>query len=100
MFNQLSEAQLERLSILSEECGEVIQAVGKILRHGYGSYNPDDRTHIGNSHDLEKELGDLKFAVSLMVKTGDVDPGTMDAYARNKATRIERWLHCEENKVL
>ena len=34
-FNQLTPAETERLAILAEECGEVIQAVGKILRHGY-----------------------------------------------------------------
>ena len=34
-FNKLTPAQAERLAILIEECGEVIQAATKILRHGY-----------------------------------------------------------------
>lgn len=34
-FNQLTNAQAERLHILLEELGEAQQAIGKILRHGY-----------------------------------------------------------------
>src|SRR5579872_899269 len=37
---RLTPAQIERLALLAEECGEVMQAVSKILRHGYESRNP------------------------------------------------------------
>lgn len=40
-FNGLSPAETERLALLSEEMGEVQQAIGKILRHGYESIHPD-----------------------------------------------------------
>ena len=33
-FNNLTPGEAERLAILAEECGEVIQIIGKILRHG------------------------------------------------------------------
>jgi hypothetical protein len=36
----LTSAQAERLAWLSEECGAVIWAVGKIQRHGYESVSP------------------------------------------------------------
>lgn len=98
MFNALSDAQHERLSILAEECGEVVQAVCKILRHGYESRNPDDLTHIGNRHDLEVEIGHVSYAVKMLTMTKDLDSETIAAYARNKSTRIERYLHCEENR--
>jgi len=39
-FNGLSPAEAERLALLAEECGEVVQAVCKVLRHGYESTNP------------------------------------------------------------
>ena len=39
-FNQLDCAAAERLAVLAEEAGEVVQAVTKILRHGY------DRVHV------------------------------------------------------
>lgn len=57
-FNALSPAQAERLAMLAEECGEVIQVIGKILRHGYDSYHPD-RPHITNRELLQRELTDL-----------------------------------------
>ncbi len=41
-FNRLTPAEAERLAMLAEEAAEVIQIVGKILRHGYASYHPDD----------------------------------------------------------
>lgn len=34
-FNDLSNAELERLALLLEELGEAQQVIGKILRHGY-----------------------------------------------------------------
>lgn len=57
-FNGLTPAQAERLAMLAEECGEVIQIIGKILRHGYDSWHPD-RPAITNRMLLEKELTDL-----------------------------------------
>lgn len=57
-FNGLTPAQAERLAMLAEECGEVIQVIGKILRHGYDSYHPD-RPHITNRELLQRELTDL-----------------------------------------
>lgn len=60
-FNQLTPAQAERLAMLAEECAEVIQVVGKILRHGYDNYHPENRT-FSNRDLLHQELTDL-FAV-------------------------------------
>lgn len=38
-FNRLTPGQLERLAVLVEECGEAIQAVGKIMRRGWTTDN-------------------------------------------------------------
>ena len=54
--NELTPAESERLALLSEEMGEAIQAIGKILRHGYESTGP--KTIVRNRTSLEKELGD------------------------------------------
>lgn len=51
-FNKLTPAEAERLTILAEECGEVIQCVGKILRHGYESVHPDDLEKVPGSDTL------------------------------------------------
>ena len=58
--------ELERLAILAEECAEVQQIVMKIIRHGYNSCNPFDENKTENRELLEKELGDLLFAIQLM----------------------------------
>ena len=71
-FNGLTDAQAERLAILIEECGEVVQAATKVLRHGYLSENPvyPDR---GNNRDmLERELGDVMCSVALLNKAKDI----------------------------
>ncbi len=36
----LSPGEIERLAILAEECGEVAQAVGKVLRFGWKASRP------------------------------------------------------------
>ncbi len=64
-FNRLTPAEAERLAMLSEECGEVIQAVGKILRHGYESYHPADPSTT-NRDLLAKELSDLVSVMQMM----------------------------------
>ncbi len=55
-FNNLTPGAAERLAVLAEECGEVIQAVSKIQRHGYDSGHP--RGDTSNVDDLEYELKD------------------------------------------
>lgn len=61
--NALSPAETERLAMLLEEAGEVIQIGGKILRHGYASKHPDSLNGPDNRQMLENELADL-YAVS------------------------------------
>ncbi len=65
--NGLTLAQIERLSVLSEELGEAQQAIGKILRHGYESHNPDIKEESpSNRQNLEKELGHILAATKLL----------------------------------
>lgn len=86
----------ERLAILSEECGEVVQAIGKILRHGLDSKWEDNPS---NRELLEEELGDVQHAIAMLTQLGDIDPDKIDYYQRAKCSRIKRYLHHEENKV-
>lgn len=65
-FNQLTPAQAERLAILMEECGEVIQIAGKILRHGYDSHHPV--TQEGNRAALLREIIDVKASMVILSK--------------------------------
>lgn len=74
-FNNLTPAQAERLAMLAEECGEVIQIVGKILRHGYDSEHPI--TGKGNRQLLQKELCDV-FAVAAQLHSDGVKGHSVD----------------------
>lgn len=64
-FNKLTPAQAERLAMLAEECGEVIQIIGKILRHGYDSYHPVN-PRVSNRDLLAKELRDVNAVLMAM----------------------------------
>ena len=73
-FNKLTPAEAERLAMLAEECGEIIQIVGKILRHGYESHHPDDPSST-NRDLLTDELSDFYAVVQMM----DGDFSVIDA---------------------
>ena len=70
-YNGLTPAEAERLAMLAEEAAEVIQAVGKILRHGYASYHPEE-PGIDNRVLLMNELADFNSVQLLMEGSGDV----------------------------
>lgn len=95
-FNGLSEAEQERLSILIEECGEVIQAACKILRHGYASNHPVDPWHGTNRRSLEKEIGHIIHVVSRMENASDLDSAVITESAQAKAANITTYLHHQE----
>lgn len=93
-FNQLTPAETERLAMLAEECSEVIQMVGKILRHGYGSHHPND-PGINNRRMLHSEITDLFAVVTMMADARDihrVDPSEVSAAARRKL----EWAHHQD----
>lgn len=91
----LTPERVERLALLMEECAEVQQSVGKILRHGYESSNPTlpEAERVSNQQLLEKELGHLRLAVDLMCGTGDIDAMAISKAVEVKRTTIMRWLH-------
>ena len=70
-FNRLTPAEAERLAMLAEEAAEVIQVVGKILRHGYASWHPDN-PQLDNRALLMNELADFNAVQLLMECSGDV----------------------------
>lgn len=70
-FNQLTPAEAERLAMLAEEAGEIVQVVGKILRHGLDSYHPNDPATT-NRMLLTEEINDLYAVVGLLADAGDI----------------------------
>lgn len=91
-FNRLSPEEAERLALLLEELGEAQQAIGKILRHGYGSRHPDGGPT--NREALEREMGDVLAALDLLVAAEDLDGGQAIVYhRRQKAGKVGKYLH-------
>jgi NTP pyrophosphatase (non-canonical NTP hydrolase) len=99
-FNRLSPAEAERLACLSEECGEIIQAIGKVLRHGYEDVDPNDPhpnpgTGMGpnNRYKLAGEIGDLNEVCARMVDAGDINPEIIKSSSALKHKKLKRWTH-------
>lgn len=92
----LQGAQIERLAWLMEELGETIQAIGKILRHGYESKDPDNPTHKGNKDDLEREMADVYAALTLLSNHGDINLMNVMSYSMTKSR--SKYFHYEENR--
>jgi hypothetical protein len=95
--NELSDAQLERLAILAEEMGEAQQAIGKILRHGYESYNPVVDTGMTNRRELEREIAGVWVALEMIMDAGDVSRSGVIDRANVKKQSIKRWLHHQKS---
>jgi NTP pyrophosphatase (non-canonical NTP hydrolase) len=96
-FNDLTPSQAERLAMIAEECAEVIQVVGKTLRHRHDSYHPADPQAVPNHRLLESELLDL-FAVHLaMIRAGDIrSPGDLEKSAADRWKKKLRYAHHQE----
>lgn len=60
----------QKLGYLVEECGETMAAVGKTLRWGLYSYNPEIPTEDRefNKDWIKRELKDLRRAIRIVEK--------------------------------
>ena len=93
-FNGLTPAEAERLALLMEECGEVVQIIGKVLRHGYESRHPDGGPT--NREMLEREIGDVRAAWRLLIREDDISEAAVARAYVDKTTRMHRYLHHQE----
>jgi hypothetical protein len=87
----LTAAQVERLALLAEECGEVAQAVCKVLRHGWRSRSPFGGPI--NRVALERGMGDVRAAIDMMIQAGDVRRGDIAHWRQCKRASVGQWLH-------
>ena len=67
---ELTEAQIERLNLLQEEAGEIVQAASKVLRFGWDNTYP--KVGCSNLEHLEKEIGGICAILSLMAANSDI----------------------------
>ena len=88
---KLDDAERERLAVLMEECAEVQQVIGKILRHGYNSHHPDGGPD--NRSLLEIEIGHVLCAKRMMENAGDIQNANIYWGLAEKQNRVHRYLH-------
>lgn len=82
----------ELLTILMEECAEVIQAASKIIRFGVDSeYNGDNAVEV-----LEKELGDLYCMIDLVHANDMISFTKLDEHAQAKYEKLKKWSNLIE----
>lgn len=79
----------EVMSILQEECAEVIQAVSKISRFGIDNYKPGESKT--NGEHLEEELGDMLAMIDILRELGVVSWGNMEVAKRAKIEKLKKW---------
>lgn len=98
IVNRIGEPEQERLGLYSEEMGEAQQVVGKILRHGLDSTNPEESSDSrSNQKLLEKETGDILAAIDILVACGTLDRAGLERARMAKLQKLQRWLHCGTN---
>jgi hypothetical protein len=90
----LAPAEIERLAMLAEECCEVVQAVGKVLRHGWDSQSPyGGKT---NRVTLEREIGNVRAIVNMMLDAKDLRLGDIQSWQRGKRAALPKWTHFQD----
>ena len=76
----------EILTILQEECAEVIQIASKIHRFGH---------HPDNMKRLAEELGDLQCMIDVCVEHGLVDATKLQIYTQEKRQKLKVWSNID-----
>lgn len=78
--------QEELLTILMEECGEVIIEASKIKRFGDMEYNGETALQR-----LEKELGDLQCMIELLHEEFSISYEIMEEQSKKKREKLKKW---------
>lgn len=90
-FNGLPPDQAEALALLAEECGELVQAIGKVLRHGLWSVHPESQ--IPNQFTLAREIGDVQAALRICEVQRLFDWGDIISARDRKLMSVLKYLH-------
>lgn len=87
-MTELTAVEMDLLAGAGEECGEVMQVIGKILRHGLESYKPTDPMKITNRQKLTEELADISCLIDMLAENGVIDQTWWVHYKANKRERF------------
>lgn len=85
----MNQTEKEILSILQEECAEVIQAVSKCDRFGLDNYKPG-KPKTNRQH-LAEELGDLQAMIDLCKSHLIITEEDVIVASQNKLAKLQQW---------
>ena len=74
--------KLTKLVICMEECGELIRACSKVLRHGIS-----DPKYLEN---LTSEMGDVQAMISVVASAYELDQGLIEDAKQKRLTKMTR----------
>jgi len=86
----------EILTILQEECGEVVVAVSKCKRFGLHDLIPN--TKESNVKRLAKEIGDFYAMVDLLIDQKLFTMDEINEYKLEKFAKLKKWSNIKVNK--
>lgn len=95
--NGLSPAEAERLAMLAEEAGEIVQVVGKILRHGFESRHPNGGPT--NRETLARECGDFCGVLDAMCRAEDLPGQSVEDHGRRKWAKALPYTHFQAGRL-
>jgi|TARA_R110000796_G_scaffold63245_3_gene146301 NTP pyrophosphatase (non-canonical NTP hydrolase) len=73
--------KLKQLVITMEECGELIRACSKVLRHG----TVDDPKYLQN---LTEEMADVMAMMTVLKKTYQIDGSNLEDLVQKRLTKM------------
>lgn len=77
------------LACLGEECGEVQQIIGKSIRFGLDSYNPNDAYRETNIDMLHREVNDVIAVYEMLCNEYGVDSSPQLLDIEQKKKKVE-----------
>jgi|KBSMisStandDraft_5_1062788.scaffolds.fasta_scaffold461169_1 hypothetical protein len=83
--------EAEVLTILAEECAEVIKCVTKILRFGKKDHYPN-RPSPNNTVSLGREIGDVQFMINKCIDAGLAEQLDITVGYGHKETQLEKYF--------
>jgi len=93
MFNKLTDQQMERFNLLSEQLGSVQKAIGKIMLHGMESRNPTQPYSIRNDEQLEHDIAGMMCAINFICRAGDLSIARMTQQSIEREKMLSPYLH-------
>ena len=85
----VTEHERELLTILMEECAEVIQDAAKLLR--FGKENRPD-SNIANTYKLSTEVGEIMCVVEMAVNVGLLSRASINMSKWHKHERLAHYM--------